>query len=366
MGDIKANFFENAGVIIPNRGIQSGPLSMRWIILIAGSLAFAGAASLSAEDVDTIPFEALATQRILEQPNVRGDHEDWFFLVKELRHLGTGNFWEKPWDEVAVNKSDPLPYLVEFHNLLAERGVQLVLAPVPTKAATYPGHLVEGRTAGSGPSQSAFLDLLKEAGLSVIDIEPELRKFAEMDPKNPVFCRQDAHLSPLGIELLARSIAKQCRSFVEEGEADYQISEATDLEILGDQVAGSEWEGKIPREKNSIRYVSSSGVKGIESSPESPVLLLGDSHTLVFHSGESTGMHCKGGGLADHLSFLLKQPVDLIGVRGSGMVQARKQLFYHATAHPDYWAGKKVVVWVFSVREFTQSRDRFIPIPLDR
>ncbi len=339
---------------------------MRWIIFIAGSLAIAGSSSLSAQDANTTSFAALATERILEQPNVRGDDEDWFFLVKELRHLATGNFWEKSWNEVAVNHSDPLPYLVEFHNLLAERGVQLVLAPVPTKAATYPERLIAGRDAGTGPSLSPYLDQLKEAGLSVIDIEPELRKFAAMDPGNPVFCRQDAHLSPLGIEVLADSIAKRCRSFVEEGKSDYRISEATNLEISGDQVAGSEWEGKIPREVDSIRYVSSGGVKGVETSPDSPVLLLGDSHTLVFHSGESTGMHCKGAGLVDQLSFLLKQPVDLIGVRGSGMVQARKQLFYHATAHPDYWAGKKVVVWVFSVREFTQSRDRFIAIPLDR
>ncbi len=339
---------------------------MRWITFIACTLAVAQLSSLSAQEAETPSFAALATDRILEQPNVRGDDGDWFFLVKELRHLGTGKFWEKPWNEVAVNESDPLPYLVEFHNLLAGRGVQLVVVPVPTKAATYPERLAKGLEAGTGPSLSPYLDQLKEAGLSVIDIEPELRKFAEMDPGNPVFCRQDAHLSPLGIEVLADSIATRCRSFVEAGKRDYQISEATKLAIQGDQVVGSEWEGKTPREMVSIRYVSSGGVKGIEPSPDSPVLLLGDSHTLVFHSGESTGMHCEGAGLADHLSFSLKQPVDLIGVRGSGMVQARKQLFYHATAHPDYWAGKKVVVWVFSVRELTQSRDRFIPIPLDR
>lgn len=339
---------------------------MRWITFIAYSVAIAWSSSLPARDAEKSSFAALVSERILEQPNVRGNNEDWFFVVKELRHLATGNFWEKSWEEVAVNKSDPLPYLVEFHNMLAERGVQLVLAPVPTKAATYPEGLIKGYEPGAGPSISPYLDLLKEAGLSVVDIQPELRRFAAMDAGNPVFCRQDAHLSPLGIELLSKSIAERCRSLVEEGTHDYDIGEAAILEILGDQVEGSEWEGKIPRETTSIRYVSSNGEKGIESSSKSPVLLLGDSHTLVFHSGESSGMHCKGGGVADHLSFLLKQPVDLIGVRGSGMVQARKQLFYHATAQPDYWAGKKVVVWVFSVREFTQSRDRFIAIPLDR
>lgn len=318
----------------------------------------------SAQDPDS--FAALATERILEQPSVRGDHEDWFFLVKELRHLGTGNFWEKPWDEVAVNQADPIPYLLEFHNLLAERGVQLVLAPIPTKAATYPEYLIEGHEAGAGPSIIPFLERLEEAGLSVIDVETELRNFAAMDSANPVFCRQDAHLSPMGIEVLTKCIAERCRSIVDEGASEFDVSKATALQISGDQVVESDWEGKIPQETLSIRYVSSRGEKGIEPSPESEILVLGDSHTLVFHSGAATGMHCKGGGIVDHLSYLLKEPVDLIGVRGSGMVQARKQLFYHATGHPEYWAGKKVVVWVFSIREFTQSRDRFIAIPLDR
>ncbi len=75
-------------------------------------------------------------------------------------------------------------------------------------------------------------------------------------------------------------------------------------------------------------------------------------------------MHCTGAGTADQLSQRMGTLVNLIGVRGSGLVQARKQAFFHAPETPGFWAQMKLVVSIFSVREFTQSRDRIVPIPL--
>jgi hypothetical protein len=71
--------------------------------------------------------------------------------------------------------------------------------------------------------------------------------------------------------------------------------------------------------------------------------------------------------LLDQLAFELQFAPDHVGVRGSGLVQARKQLFFQkGSAIPGYWDKKKVVVWVFSVREFTQSSDRIMTIPIER
>ncbi|MEM6915066.1 MAG: hypothetical protein AAF491_00765, partial [Verrucomicrobiota bacterium] len=87
---------------------------------------------------------------------------------------------------------------------------------------------------------------------------------------------------------------------------------------------------------------------------------------VVFHAGAEAGMHLRGAGLPDQLSYRLGQAVDLVGVRGSGLVQARKQLFFRATSEPGYWDRKRAVVWVFSEREWTQLSDRLVSIPLDR
>ena len=85
----------------------------------------------------------------------------------------------------------------------------------------------------------------------------------------------------------------------------------------------------------------------------SPVLLLGDSHTLVFHAGAD--MHGTGAGLADQLAAELGIAVDVIGVRGSGATPARVNLMRRAKADPAYLAGKKVVIWCFAARDFTES-----------
>ena len=85
----------------------------------------------------------------------------------------------------------------------------------------------------------------------------------------------------------------------------------------------------------------------------SPVILLGDSHTLVFHSGEE--LHGTGAGLAEQLAAELGIAVDVIGVRGSGATPARVNLLRRAKAEPAYLAGKKVVIWCFAAREFTES-----------
>jgi alginate O-acetyltransferase complex protein AlgJ len=83
------------------------------------------------------------------------------------------------------------------------------------------------------------------------------------------------------------------------------------------------------------------------------VLLLGDSHNLIFHEGGD--MLATGAGLPDQLALELGFPVDLIGVRGSGATPARVNLLRRARANPDYLRKKKLIIWCFSAREFTES-----------
>jgi alginate O-acetyltransferase complex protein AlgJ len=82
---------------------------------------------------------------------------------------------------------------------------------------------------------------------------------------------------------------------------------------------------------------------------QSPVLLIGDSHNLVFHAGGD--MHATGAGLPDHLAAALGFPVDLEAVRGSGATAPRINL----ARRRDNLAGKRAVIWCFTVREFTES-----------
>ncbi len=94
----------------------------------------------------------------------------------------------------------------------------------------------------------------------------------------------------------------------------------------------------------------------------SPVLLMGDSHCLVYHSGSD--MHAKGAGLFDHLTVQLGRPPALIAVRGSGSTSARVALYRKAKRSPEFLNSKKVIIWCFAAREFTQSEGwKKVPLP---
>ena len=87
----------------------------------------------------------------------------------------------------------------------------------------------------------------------------------------------------------------------------------------------------------------------------SPVILLGDSHTLIFHEGGD--MLMSGAGVPDHLQAELGFKVFLAASRGSSS-QAQRQIY----KGEDFWKGKKALVWVSSVREFTQER-KWLKLP---
>ncbi len=325
------------------------------------------AAPLAAQE-RALLFAEAAAAKVRPAPSVRGDDPDWFFPTKEVKHLATGPFWERPWEEVAANQADPLAGIAEFHGLLKERGIRLLLVPVPAKAAIYPERLVAGFSAGEVAALAPLYEGFAAAGIEVLDLEPLLLAARAAEPTTLLYCRQDAHFSPSAASWIAGWIFQTAplEGLPAPGANPFALGELETLTFTGDQIVGSEWEGTLPPEPLPLRTVRSGGLVGVTPEPASPILLLGDSHTLVFHEGREGGMHSSGGGVLDHLALRYGVAPDLVGVRGSGLVQARKQLFYKAASASGYWDTKKLVVWLFSAREFTQSTDKPVPIPLTR
>jgi len=346
---------------------------MRVWWIVAGIAVVAGLSGLSpgARGTDrATTFDEEAAARITPgQPSVRGDDPAWFFLNSELRQRALGAFWMRPWEEVAKNGGDPTVAIGAFRDALAERGVSLLAVPVPLKSTVYPEKLAESFGPGDPRSTAPFVTRLRMEGLPVTDAGTWMREWRAENPASKWFCAQDSHFSPDACVALAGRIVDEMGDLsvdLATIPAERRVSaEATSrgiLSIEGDQVRGSKWEGSVEREALDVRFVSRGDP--VEPWPDSPVLLLGDSHTLVFQEGEKAGMHARAAGLFDHLSLRFGFALDRVGVRGSGLVEARKQLFYHAAENPGYWDSKRLVIWVFSIREFTQSQDRFIPIPL--
>lgn len=294
--------------------------------------------------------------------------DGWLFFGPELRHISVGRFWGDRAIDVSqasnAEFADPIPAILDFKAQLDKAGIELILLPVPPKSVVYADKLTakiqmlpQGLPRFDLAHQEFYAEL-RAKGVNVLDVATDF--FAHRSDADATYCRQDTHWSGRACVLAARRIAETVRDRawlapIPKGkfsEAWRRVAISGDLMMAGD---------KSPREVLPLRFVgtpdpaakTTGGLKPVETQRDSPVLLLGDSHALVFHDGED--MHTKGAGLADQLALELGFAVDLIAVRGSGATPARTDLMRRARKDANYLAGKKLVVWCFSAREFTET-----------
>jgi alginate O-acetyltransferase complex protein AlgJ len=290
--------------------------------------------------------------------------EGWLFLKQELRFLDAGPFWGEHADAVSratrADAKDPTPAIIAFQQALADKGITLLLVPVPPKALIY-SEQVPAADKGKewGTSLDQYYTILREQGVQVVDLRQGLLQ-AKTSQDNPLYLKEDTHWSGYGVTVAADLIAKEIIKRVAKGETTYS-KQWRDIQINGDlqQMLGEKQEQP---EAVAIREIADAADQPPQDDPASPLLVLGDSHVLVFHAGGD--MFAKGAGITDQLAFSLGRPMDIIGVRGSGATPARLSLYRKAQRTPDYWAGKKVVVWCFAAREFTET-DGWRVLPLE-
>jgi alginate O-acetyltransferase complex protein AlgJ len=297
--------------------------------------------------------------------------DGWLFFVPELRSLAAGPFWGEHATHVSRSSkpeyADPLPAIVDFHSQLKQAGVELIVVPVPAKAAVYPDRLVANSTAGEAgklrcdPQQQAFYELLGKQGVQVVDLLPMFLE--HRGEAGGMYCKTDSHWSSAAIALAAKAVAErvQDRAWLKGLKPAKYETEIREQEISGD-LARLLNESQPAREALPLSFVGvreGAALAPIATDRESPVLLMGDSHTLVFHDPE---LFARGAGLPDHLALQLGAAVDLIGVRGSGATTTRIELLRRR----DNLRGKKLVVWCFSFREFTESFTGWRSVPVIR
>lgn len=286
----------------------------------------------------------------------------WYFLTSELHFLSVPQFWgDKAAGVCRAAKpetADPLPAIVDFQQQLKARGIDLLLVPVPPKAALNAGKLApEGgySCAETMEPLARFYGLLQARGVQVLDLA---RVFQQNEKEAPMYCQTDTHWSGAGCELAAAAIAAQL-GLTPKGNAFE--AEQKEVEIQGD-LAGLLPVGmaKPEPEKLRIMTVKAAGTgAAVEPDLHSPVLLIGDSHTLVYHD-----FLAEHAGLVDQLALRLGFAPDLIGTRGSGATAVRISLYRRSVKDPGYLKGKKVVVWCFTAREFTESADGWPKLPV--
>jgi alginate O-acetyltransferase complex protein AlgJ len=283
----------------------------------------------------------------------------WIFLSKELRHLGVGPFWGAQAQRTSradkPERADPLPAILDFHQQLKTAGIRLIVLPVPAKAAIYPDKLDASVVPAPGlaTADREFFGILRQEGVEVLDLTEDFLARRE----DQMFCKTDSHWSGLACVVAAQKLAEQLKSDLTWPRENFKM-DTRSVTFTGDLVRARGETEILP-----LRFISTADGQLVKPSRTSPVILLGDSHCLVFHAGAD--MLAAGAGLADQLAMELGTAVDLIGVRGSGATPARLSLMRLARARPDYLKSKRVLIWCFTVREFTES-DGWSKVPLSK
>ena len=326
------------------------------ILLLVGFLGFATAET----ELFGQSLAEKATEAETQKMTVVSGKEGWLFFAPELRHLSVGQFWGDAAKRVSRASNpefaDPLPAILDFKAQLDQAGIKLIFVPIPAKATIYPEMISEhGNSTIRGDTyHQKFYDILRDHGVNVLDLVPLFLKNRFTDA-GAVYCKQDTHWSGQGCVLAAGAIAEAIGTppWLKEIPKRNIETETRTAEIAGDlwRELGDQ---NLQKEQLRLTYIK----EGVGTSWRgSPVVLLGDSHSLVFHAG--TDMHAQGAGLPDHLAHQLGFPVDVVAVRGSGATPSRLNLYRRR----DNMKGKRVVVWCLSVREFTEGQGwRKVPV----
>ncbi len=349
---------------------------MRFLCTLA-VLIFAAPFLVAAEEVEAtltptqqkFRNELAAKVSALERRNVNAmsGADGWLFLTSELRFLAQGSFWGNAGAKTARHKSsntDPIPAIVDFRRQLKERGIDLLLVPVPAKAAIYPDKLGLANMAGpaaSAPYLEEFYKQLRAQEIDVLDLSTTFAQPPET-ARGAVYCKTDTHWSGTGCVLAAAAISERVRTKIPAPESHKEYAaQWKDGTIEGDlrNLLPHDVSKSAP-ENISLRVISEKGNgAAVQADANSPLLVMGDSHTLVFHE-----FLAERAGLIDQLANELGYAPDLIGTRGSGATAVRVTLYRRGKSDPGFLAKKKMVIWCFAAREFTETDQGWVPQPI--
>lgn len=265
--------------------------------------------------------------------------DGWYFAAPELERLGA-----------AGGDDDALSTVVSVHRQLSRTGTALLVVPVPPKSIIYADRLAEHLDV---PIPVPRLDRaleerytrLREAGVDVLDLTTRFIR-DRFHPEGPLYCRQDSRWSSTGCFVAARAIGEVLAAMPALAEVEPLRFEPRwyTSPIRGDLWRALGALAPAPEELQLRAIVQSTpdGWIAAPTDPQSPIALIGDSHTLVFHAGGDH--HASGAGLADQLAWEFGRPVALAPTATTAEDDRPATLVRPAALAPH----TRLVIWAFA------------------
>jgi hypothetical protein len=334
---------------------------------------------------------------------------DWARFVERLLPEEIRFAVVKPRGHTAGRRQAVRDAILEYRRQLKERGIELLVMPVPEKSAVYPGRLTScaGIESFRSPSE-ALLDDLRREGVEVIDLFELFRKFrreaAQEGMGDSLYLASDTHWTPEGARLAAETVARRIRErgWLPESSRKYTTT-IVQVQRRGDLVGMMQAPGLhryFPPEMVTCRQVTDKivgllaqrvGGEGtfanthLKDTPMEPsVLLLGDSFSRIYQIAEPKSLSVTDGqagpgvsgqafqsksssrllpgsaGFPSLLVEILQSPVDYIVSDGGAATEVRQRL----SINSEILENKKVVVWEFTERDVGLGRRGWRQVPL--
>ncbi|CAN5914522.1 hypothetical protein BH11VER1_BH11VER1_26060 [soil metagenome] len=319
--------------------------------------------------------------------------ENMFFYHPDLKALtGYGPLKPEPFsvmkDPEQAKLSGPGEIIPAFAAQLKERGIDLLLVPVPLKPMIYSEYLNSRETREwiTHPDAPAFYESLRKQGVDVLDLTAALSKlrgerkhiyYLEANSENreiakkteealklkkEVFLHQDTHWTVDGMSEAAEQVAayvkqKYPQSLTINHESVIRAVDGQTRSSMGDLVKLldlKEPEKFYDEEDQFIKVIG----QGTENK-YSPVTLLGDSFVNIYDDpslgfeNPDKPMERIHGGFAQNLSQQLQQSLDVIAMNGKGSTGVRREL---AKRYDNEVRSKKLVIWVIAARDLLLSK----------
>ncbi len=258
-----------------------------------------------------------------------------FLLQKDLRYAEPG---------IATSGPSPaMASIVDIDHQLKARGIHLIVVPAPLAIESHADAFFPGwdRSQPAFPPRGEFINGLCEAGVDAIDLLPAFVAHRLAEPEDALYLKEDGHWSSLAIGLAADVLSKNIRAL----DLPLDLDRVAYGEVLIDYEAGLTPIARRLPESHWARYENTvwpvSQVLQQDGNPyvddeQSPVLVVGDSYTLLFNE--------VSGHLSARLAQALGRPVASHLAKAAGPTIPRVL----ARKGKEYIDARKVIIWVFS------------------
>tara|TARA_R110002072_G_scaffold58824_5_gene149519 strand:+ start:6876 stop:7943 length:1068 start_codon:yes stop_codon:yes gene_type:complete len=239
----------------------------------------------------------------------------------------------------------PIHAIRSYARQLREQGVELWVAPIPTRLEVRPDRL-EGVTrpaafAGFAPGTYAFLAQLAAEDIGVVDLLPALVAADDPNGADQLYLDKDYHWAPAGARVAVDVLAERLRQL--EGFEDGRAVEGIDYQVIEEHVSHpliGAW--KPEPETILVRRVTNlDGTSITVKDKSSPYLLLGDSYSLQYGEYDSD--------LPRQLYAATGRTFDLITLSAGG-----RESWKALSRRQNPLTGKRVVIWLCTSRALSQ------------